>query len=101
MTGHPGENSREGQSGQFELVNTPGQASLIRAEMTGLPEYDRKDRTAGTGQLRQDRTDSQERLVIRSACTSQPEGQSRMITQNIKERLSSSQMITFMLSFRK
>ncbi len=83
-------------------MNTPGQASPNRTERTGWPEHDRKDRTAGTGHPRQNshkRTDTRERLVIRSVCTSQPEGQSKMITQNIKEKLPSSQTIKFMFSF--
>ncbi len=81
-----------------------GHANLNRTERTGWPEHDRKERTAWTGQPRQDsheRTNTQERLIIRSACTSQPDGQSKMITQNIKEKLSPSEMITFMLSFTK
>ncbi len=83
-------------------MNSPGQANLNRTERTGWTEHDRKDRTAGTGQLTEDsqkRMDTRERLVIRPACTSHPEGPSKMITQKIDEKLSPVQMVTFMLSF--
>ncbi len=51
-------------------MNKPGQAGLNRTERTGWLEHDRKHRTAGKGQTRQDshkRTDSQHRPVIKGS----------------------------------
>jgi hypothetical protein len=54
MTGHQKRTAGKDQSGQGDLADKPGQASLNRIERTGWPQHDRKDKTAGPGLLRQD-----------------------------------------------
>jgi hypothetical protein len=82
---------------QVDLMNKPGSASLHRTERIAWPEHDRKDRTAQTGQPRLDslkRTDNWDRSVIKGLPVKGILKVNLDDKQNIKEKLSSSLMIT-------